>query len=317
MISDTGKLPNILTLRCISGTNDGADFPLQMGKPLTLGRTAASNIVLDEPQVSRSHARVTHTGKHVLIEDLGSRNGIFVGGKRVARAELGEGQSVVIGANVLRVVTGIAPTLHLSEKESARIRDKLLEPPSDATPEGALMSGQLNELPIPDLLQLFAASRMSGRLTVRREELSAQLLVRDGTALDCVMEQSPEQTVLKGLSQLLGWHRGKFWLDPLPAEPVARVETPIRELLAEAYRQIDAFHTLCRELPPLDAKLGATVERAATAPELTPRQAEIYRLAIDTPNLATLLAQSWLTELETGLVVKELVDGGHLRQQPA
>lgn len=48
------------------------------------GRDPAAKIWLESPKVSRRHARFVVNGPSVIVEDLGSKNGTFVSGKRVA-----------------------------------------------------------------------------------------------------------------------------------------------------------------------------------------------------------------------------------------
>jgi len=50
----------------------------------TIGRSHSCDLVLDDPAVSRRHARLFRQGDEWWIEDLGSRNGTFVGGERLA-----------------------------------------------------------------------------------------------------------------------------------------------------------------------------------------------------------------------------------------
>jgi DNA-binding winged helix-turn-helix (wHTH) protein len=49
-----------------------------------LGRVEEAVVWLDSPSVSRRHARIVVSGEEATIEDLGSRNGTFVRGERVA-----------------------------------------------------------------------------------------------------------------------------------------------------------------------------------------------------------------------------------------
>lgn len=57
-------------------------IPLREGVYLA-GRAHDCAIVLDDPTVSRHHARLTVSRSGVTIEDLGSRNGVFVDGVRI------------------------------------------------------------------------------------------------------------------------------------------------------------------------------------------------------------------------------------------
>lgn len=59
------------------------EFPLSDGEHI-LGREPEAGICLDSPQVSRRHARVVVAGTRATLEDLGSKNGSFVGGVRIS-----------------------------------------------------------------------------------------------------------------------------------------------------------------------------------------------------------------------------------------
>jgi DNA-binding winged helix-turn-helix (wHTH) protein len=48
-----------------------------------LGRDPAVQVLVDVPGVSRRHARVVVTGGEAVVEDLGSKNGTYVGDRRV------------------------------------------------------------------------------------------------------------------------------------------------------------------------------------------------------------------------------------------
>lgn len=60
----------------------GKDILLVPGRYL-VGRSASCHVVLDDPLVSRRHARIEITAERATIEDLGSINGVFVNGRRV------------------------------------------------------------------------------------------------------------------------------------------------------------------------------------------------------------------------------------------
>jgi hypothetical protein len=51
--------------------------------PVTIGRAPDCEVQLDVRWVSRQHAYIRMEGKHYLLEDAGSKNGVFVNGQRV------------------------------------------------------------------------------------------------------------------------------------------------------------------------------------------------------------------------------------------
>ena len=53
-------------------------------KTWTIGKNPKCNIVVNVPTVSGRHCRLTENDQGYLLEDLGSTNGTFVGGKRIA-----------------------------------------------------------------------------------------------------------------------------------------------------------------------------------------------------------------------------------------
>src|SRR2546429_5541534 len=81
-------------------TNDSlVDGPLFLtsGENYKVGRSSRCNFILDDLSVSRVHAEVIVNGETVRVDDLKSRNGTFVDGKRVTTSELQPGQIVNFG----------------------------------------------------------------------------------------------------------------------------------------------------------------------------------------------------------------------------
>jgi len=77
---------------------------IPLDKPvITIGRKAENDIVIDNQAVSGFHAKILAEGEAFAIEDLGSLNGTFVNGQRVAKTELDNGDIVLIGIHSLEV----------------------------------------------------------------------------------------------------------------------------------------------------------------------------------------------------------------------
>src|SRR6478752_6612884 len=69
---------------------------------VVLGRAIDSTVVLEDPEVSRSHVRITrsHAGVYI-VEDMGSRNGTQVNGVPVQKQFLSFGDKIQVGPRVL------------------------------------------------------------------------------------------------------------------------------------------------------------------------------------------------------------------------
>ncbi len=66
-----------------------------------VGRAAPARIRIPDPLVSRRHARLFRRDDGWWIEDLGTRNGLYVDGRKVERAPLKEGARIVVGRHFL------------------------------------------------------------------------------------------------------------------------------------------------------------------------------------------------------------------------
>ena len=79
---------------------------------LTIGRGTDADLRINDPGVSRLHARivVNRTGpqQQLWIEDLGSTNGIVVDGQRVQQSALTEGSRIEIGSSRLSITSPVA-----------------------------------------------------------------------------------------------------------------------------------------------------------------------------------------------------------------
>ena len=93
-----------------------------IGTRTVIGRDASVDIVLDDPMVTRSHAELTDNGDGtVLLRDLGSRHGTFVGRRRISEALLRAGDELLIGPVALRLALAtISPVVADSGTEELR-----------------------------------------------------------------------------------------------------------------------------------------------------------------------------------------------------
>jgi S-DNA-T family DNA segregation ATPase FtsK/SpoIIIE len=91
-------------VRIVAGPDTGREFPLTRGT-VHIGRGQGAEIRLTDSSVSRRHARLVVAGSPAVPEvvDLGSANGISVGGAEVPRAVLQAGDRVRLGDTEVEV----------------------------------------------------------------------------------------------------------------------------------------------------------------------------------------------------------------------
>ena len=153
-------------LRFISGKYQGGEFPVQPGKEIIVGRSSDLDMVLVEDMVSRKHARINLQNDGIWIEDLGSTNGTFVNGEKIKRARLKEGDRILIGTSILKVIAGDGSP----ESTTDAKRDLENVAQQRRTSQARTMSGAIEEIPLPDLLQLLSTSKKNGVLVIRTDD---------------------------------------------------------------------------------------------------------------------------------------------------
>jgi DNA-binding CsgD family transcriptional regulator len=106
-VCDGAALSAIFVLRCASAQYFHFVVP---ARPCVLGRSSACDFVVEHASVSRRHARCCVGETGLVITDLGSHNGTFVDGQRIAEARVTRGQALRFGdVSFLVAIEGVAP----------------------------------------------------------------------------------------------------------------------------------------------------------------------------------------------------------------
>ncbi len=96
----------------LTGAKKGSVFPID--RELTIGRSQENVICIEDPKVSRKHAVVQPTEKGVLLKDLNSGNGTYIGSTKVSEYILKPGDVIRIGAQLLRYEVDVETKLDSS-----------------------------------------------------------------------------------------------------------------------------------------------------------------------------------------------------------
>lgn len=300
-------------LRFISGKYQGGEFPIVNDKPIIVGRSSDLDMVLVEDMVSRKHARITMQQDQIWIEDLGSTNGTFVNGEKIKRARLKEGDRVLIGTSILKVIAGEGAA---SSSDSAK-RDLENVAAARRTTQARTMSGSIEEVPLPDLLQLFGTSKKSGVLVIRTESDDVgKIFMRKGSIYYASINDLDDVPPMKSIFRMLTWQKGLFDLDPPDEREFPNeMNLSVHEVLMEGLRQLDEFNEIRNELPDLNTRLMLSQPVIPPLRDLKPEELDILQLAHNYGHLETVLNKSLSTDLDTVQIILKLIKGAYLRPE--
>jgi pSer/pThr/pTyr-binding forkhead associated (FHA) protein len=297
------------SLKFISGKYQGGEFALPIGKEIIVGRSSDLEMVLVEDMVSRKHARIFWDNDQIEIEDLGSTNGTFVNGEKIKRATLKEGDRVLIGTSILKVIASERPVSAAPNIERSK---ENLETAAAATAQKTsvrtTMSGAIDEIPLPDLLQLLSSSKKTGVLVVRCDDGAGSIHLRKGQAVFAVIDERTDVSPLKTIFRLLTWTTGSFDFDAVESGTFPNeIDLSVPEILMEGLRQIDELSALRDRLPSNKSKLSVAAPLPIPLRELKPEDLDVVQLVMSYGNVGDVMDKSESFDLEVAQSIVDLV----------
>jgi hypothetical protein len=295
-------------LRFISGKYQGGEFPLPDAGEIFIGRSSELDMVLVEDMVSRRHAKITVTDGQIFIQDLGSTNGTFVNGEKVKRARLQEGDRVLVGTSIIKMVASeTAPDV-----EEARAQMEGVAA-GKRTSQVRTMTGSIAEVPLPDLLQLFSASKKSGVLVIRTDTDVGKVYLDGGRVVFATINDNYDVNPIKSFYRILTWEQGTFDMEaPEEREFMEPIEMSTEGLLMEAMRQLDEVRRLSPDMPAMQAQLSLAVPLIPPLRDLSSEELDVLQLAHNYGHVETVLNKSLASDLETSEIVVKLLKAGYL-----
>ena len=323
-------------LRFISGKYQGGEFALEMNQELIIGRSSELEMVLIEDMVSRHHAKITTTNDEITIEDLGSTNGTFVNGEKITKCKLKEGDRILIGTSIIKLVyeeydssQPPPPPMGAALVGEARVEDVRQAPRLASTganriamqghtahggTQSGVLSGVIDQLPLPDLLQLIGSSKKTGGLFVTTPSGTAGCIyLRDGRIYGAVINQHFEVPVEKAFYRMMCWTSGNFLLDTTASHDFEKpINETVESMLMESMRIIDETHQLGDNVPSFEALFRIDLPIVPKLRDLTPEQLDVFQLAMAEPTMEAILNHSEMDDIETTKAVMVLLDKGYM-----
>ena len=326
--SGTGRY----VLKFISGKYQGGEFALEMNQELIIGRSSELEMVLIEDMVSRHHAKITTTEDEITIEDLGSTNGTFVNGEKITKCRLKEGDRILIGTSIIKlvfeefdasqpppppmssvlageanVVVEDRPVLSLTTQSAKRMAQHGTT--SHGGTQSGVLSGVIDQVPLPDLLQLFGSSKKTGGLFITTPAgTEGTIYLREGRIYGAVINHNFDVPVEKTVYRMMAWTSGNFLLDTTASydfkEPINET---VESMLMESMRIIDETHAIGDDVPSYDAIFRIDIPIVPKLRDLTPEQLDIFQLALNEATMEYILNNSTLDDIETTKAVVHLL----------
>src|SRR6187549_1797463 len=299
-------------LRFISGKYQGGEFPLRPNREIIIGRSSDLDMVLVEDMVSRKHAKITTDDHVVTIQDLGSTNGTFVNGEKVRKADLKDGDRILIGTSIIKIVfVDGDQTGHMSETEARSKMAITANKRSSVAPKS--MAGSIEEIPLPDLLQLLSTSKKSGVLVVHSDRHVGKTFFRKGQIYFASIENQFNIGPRKALTRMLSWTQGQFELEPPDeAAVLEEMDDSTEGLLIESMRQLDEYKVISEKLPDLSSPIGVARPLKAKLRELSPEELDVFQAALEVKTVNALFDQSSLSDLDIAVKLVSLFEKGYL-----
>ncbi|MCC7072676.1 MAG: FHA domain-containing protein [Deltaproteobacteria bacterium] len=305
-------VPSGFALRFISGKYQGGEYPLPSEKEIVIGRGGELDIVLVEDMVSRKHAKITTQQGKIVIQDLGSTNGTFVNGEKIKRAKLKEGDRVLIGTSILKLIS--AADAHAAVQGTREEQNQQLENLSRSRPKVDVTNGRIEDLPLADVLTFISSNKKSGVLTVQGDSDNGRVYFKGGRIFYAVLNDNEELGPIKALYRMVSLPSGSYELGAATDEEfVLELETPTDQLVADALREANELKAMQSELPEVEDMIVLPRPLKPPLSKLSPDELELIQLAMNEGFFQSILDKSPFTDLKTAQLIKGLMEREYLR----
>jgi CheY-like chemotaxis protein len=179
-----------------------------------------------------------------------------------------------------------------------------------------LFEGDLAQMGIPDLVQVFALNRRTGILSVTGQGIEGRIHLSNG---DVVHAETHGASGEKAFFRLLAATRGRFSFDPGAEGVKHTMSVGTDNLLMEGARQLDEYRRVLEEIPREHGRfhVSTRIESSYRLEGLHPVTEEVLSIVELNPTLQELLNSTSATDFETLRALKALLDRDIVEFKPA
>lgn len=218
--------------KIIVSEGEGAEFVVELGERLTIGRAPGNDLVLQDSMASRNHAEIRRMGDgRYRITDIGSSNGTWLNGRRLTvPRELENGDQIAIGGAQMRF---IAPRMEPQEE------------PSMGTGTALFLRSELVIVMVADIRNYTAMSEV-----LPNREFS--LLISDWFRESSEIIKKHGGTVDKFIGDAVM----SYWVSLKKSDPSSEINASLNASLALFDRAALFSSRLSREFPGHEFRIG-------------------------------------------------------------
>jgi hypothetical protein len=230
----------------------------------------------------------------------------------VKTSRLKEGDRILVGTSILKLVKAGANAVELSDAQVKQNLEQVAVVQSQRQTKTA-MTGKIEEVPLPDLLQLFHTSKKNGVLVVNNQQ-EARIYLRQGKVYYAVINDNHDLGPQKSFNRIITWEVGEFELRPPDnQEFMTELDESTEHLLMDALRQLDELRRVQGSLPPMDETLTISVPLQPALRDLSPEELDVLQLVINWGSLQGVFDNASQDDVVIATTVAALLERGYLR----
>jgi DNA-binding MarR family transcriptional regulator len=167
--------------------------------------------------------------------------------------------------------------------------------------------GSLEELPLPDVIQLVAASGKTGRFLMEGRLGNGQIVLREGQIVhaECGPLRGEE-----AFYELATWQEGSFRFEQVAEAAEASIEKSNTNLLMAAAQRIDEWKVLVSRVPSTRMVPVFREDGGKTPISLTPREWQVIRKIDESRSIDEISAELKLSPFDVSKTIYGLITSG-------
>ena len=176
------------------------------------------------------------------------------------------------------------------------------------------VEGDLQQISLSDLLQVFAMNHKDGVLAVTSTRKKGYIFVSSGHVINARIGQIEGA---KAFFRMLMWDQGKFRFTPGHPQTGTRITMPTDQLLMEGMRQNDEMQAQMSTFPASDTLIDLVTSSDQLPDGLRPATMEIINALATKPRVADLVEISHLPDYEVLQILRTLIEKKLVREKKA